>query len=218
MGYIEQTEIIKEYTNFLRNSDILTTTVRGVTTASQNFTTTLTGVETFTLTNASTCKNIRSVVYDGTTLAYKTDYTINIDTGQVTILSVVPTKTVTIQYDYGSDKIFDDYPRQDLTLASYPRIGYGIYGFASKVAGFGNVISSTWRFDIRVYATSKTQADELIDLIRKKNIDAFNSFYAISRVYPGNVLDLGIYETDKGRNKIYVKGIDIIAIENYEIN
>jgi len=218
MAYIEQTEIVKEYLNFLRNSDILTTTVRGVTTATQNFTTAQTGSETFTLTNATNCKNIRSVTYDSTLLTYYTDYTINLDSGTVTILDVVPSKTVTIVYDYGSDKIHSDYPRLDLTLASYPRIAFGVYGFNTTVAGFGNVLRSNWRFDIRVYSPTKKQTDELIDTIRQKNISAYVSLNCANRIFPGSLRDLGMYDTEKGRNKIYVKGIDIMIINQYEIN
>jgi len=218
MGYIEQTKVLAEYLNFLRNSDILTTTVRGVTTTSDTKTTAATGAETFTLTNLGV-KNIRSITYDGSTIYNVKDYTINLDSNQVTLLSVVPGKTVVISYDYGKgDRIYPDYPRTDISISKFPRIGFGIYGFRSEVAGFGNVLKSTWRFDVRVYATSQKQADELTDSIRSKNIAAYVSLNYCNRIYPEATRDLGLMELEKGKDKIYVKGLDIIVINDYEIN
>lgn len=217
MAYIEQDKLIIEFLNFLRNSDIFTTTQRSVTTTSESFTTTLTGAETFTLSKTNT-KNIRSVTYDSTVLVYGKDYDINIDDAKVTINSVVPTKTVVISFDYGTDKIWPDYPRMDLTISSFPRIGFEVYGFKSELAGFGNVLRSNWRFDVRIYGTSAEETITILDTLRQKIISARNSMYYCSYIYPGNVLDLGYFDTEKGKNKIYVKGLDVLSENNYEIN
>ncbi len=217
MGYIEQTKIVAEYLNFLRNSDILTKTVRNVTTKTNTFDTSVNGTETFTLSELG-CKNIRSVTYDDAPMYLHKDYSIDLDKSQVIIPNIKKNKEVTITYDYGNDKIFPDYPRPDLTINSYPRIGFGIYGFRTEVAGFGNVLRSSWRFDVRAYATSSEQADTLIDSLRKINIDAFNKLECVNRIYPLDVRDLDYFETTKGKNKIYVKGIDIMSINSYEIN
>jgi len=106
----------------------------------------------------------------------------------------------------------------DLTISSYPRIAFGVYGMSSEIAGFGNVNRSTWRFDTRIYATSQTQADTLLDNLRSEIIDAQNSMQYCSYIKPTNVLDLGIMELDKGHNKIYVIGLDVSTQLNYEIN
>jgi hypothetical protein len=106
----------------------------------------------------------------------------------------------------------------DISISKFPRIGFGIYGFRSEVAGFGNVLKSTWRFDVRVYATSQKQADELTDSIRSKNIAAYVSLNYCNRIYPEATRDLGLMELEKGKDKIYVKGLDIIVINEYEIN
>lgn len=217
MSYINQRDIVLEYINFLRNSDILSPADRGVSTLTEEFTSTKTGIETFKLTKTD-CKNVRKVEYNSKTLTYLLDYSIDLDSAEVSLNSVVADKLVKITYDHGPDRIHIDYPRQDLSLNSYPRIGFGVYGFNTIYAGFGNVLKSNWRFDIRVYTPNKQQADELIDIIRTKNIDAYVSLNCANRIYPGAVRDLGVYDTDKGRNKIYVKGIDIMAINNYEVN
>lgn len=217
MAYIEQDKLVIEFLNFLRNSDIFTTTQRSVTTTSESFTTTLTGAQTFTLSKTNT-KNIRSVTYDSTVLVYGKDYSINTDDYKVTINSVVPTKNVVISFDYGTDKIWPDYPRMDLTISSFPRIGFEVYGFKSELAGFGNVLRSNWRFDVRIYGTSAEETITILDTLRQKIISARNSMYYCSYIYPGNVLDLGYFDTEKGKNKIYVKGLDVLSENNYEIN
>ena len=218
MSYISQNNILNEFLNLLRNSDILDTTQRNVTTITDSFTSSNTGIETFVL-NKSNAKNIRSVSYDTNSLTYGTDYTIDIDNYSVTLLNVVPGKTIEITYDYGiGDHIYPDYPRLDLTISSFPRIGFGIYGFTSEIAGFGKVLNSAWRFDVRVYAISSKQADTMIDALRKVIIDNYTSLKYCSYIYPGNVKDLGMYDLQKGKNKIYVKGIDVFSSNNYEIN
>lgn len=217
MAYIKQDKLAIEFLNFLRNSNIFTTTQRSVTTTSESFTTSLTGSQTFTLSKTNT-KNIRSVTYDSTVLVYGKDYDINIDDAKVTINSVIPTKTVVISFDYGTDKLWPDYPRMDLTISSFPRIGFEVYGFKSELAGFGNVLRSNWRFDVRIYGTSAEETITILDTLRQKIISARNSLYYCSYIYPGNVLDLGYFDTEKGKNKIYVKGLDVLSENNYEIN
>jgi len=201
MGYIEQTNLVKEYTNFLRNSDILTTTQRSVTTTTENFTTTLTGAETFTLSKANV-KNIRRVTYDGSTISFGTDYDFNIDNATVIISAVIPAKAVVIDYDYGTDRVHPDYPRMDLTISSFPRIHFGK--------------DETTIPCRKSYLPGQT--DTLLDTLRQKVIAGFTSLYYCSYIHPGSVLDLGYYDTEKGKNKVYVKGLDVLSENNYEIN
>ena len=218
MGYISQDNLLNEFVNLLRNEDILSTSQRSVTTTTNSFTSSVTGSETFVL-DKTNAKNIRSVTYDGNTLTYVSDYTFDLDAYSVTLLNVVPGKDVVVSFDYGTgDHVYPDFPRLDLTISSFPRIGFGIYGFTSSLAGFGKVLKSNWRFDVRVYAKSTKQADTMIDALRQTIITNYTNLKYCSYIYPGNVKDLGMYETEKGKNKIYVKGIDVFSSNNYEIN
>jgi hypothetical protein len=217
MGYFNRNNIKNEFLNFLRNSDIFSTTIRGVTTDTDSGTTSETGAETITLANTGV-KNIRAVTYDGDSISLGTDYTIDIDNNQITFLSVVPDKAYTVQYDYGSgDKIYPDYPRTDLVISSYPRLGFDIYGQTTESGGFGNVNVTSFRFDVNLYATSRKSAEGYIDTLRSKIIDAQTDLYYISYMKPINVRTIEPIDI-RGKNKVYMIGFDIESRNNYEIN
>jgi len=114
----------QEIVQLLRNSDVLTTSTRGVTT--QTDTATLTAA-TSTLINRTNVKNIRSLKVGLNTLKYGEDYLIDFDFLDTTIkckitFNTAQTGELEVTYDYGSDKIFSDQPRDDLKIDSYPRI------------------------------------------------------------------------------------------------
>lgn len=113
-----------ELVYLLRNADIFTTTARGVTTVGDTGTFAADSSHLIARTNV---KNLRSVVVGTTTLVYGKDYTIDLDYLDTTIkckitFTTAQTGDYTITYDYGTDKIWTDYPRDDLSLSSYPRI------------------------------------------------------------------------------------------------
>lgn len=128
-----------ELCHLLRNSDILTTSVRGVTTASQTFTATA-GQTVFTLTNTK-AKNIRSLTVQSVAKTYIKDYTVAWDTSVITLgTGATLNDSVVVSYDYGtSDKIYPDYPRDDLTLTSYPRVGIELTSINTEPLGLGGM-------------------------------------------------------------------------------
>lgn len=116
----------KELVNVLRNSDIITTAIRGVTTATDTFTATASQTA-FTLSQTG-IHNVRSVTVQSVTKKYITEYTFT-TAGVVTLATGATVgNTVVIVYDYGSsgDKIFPDWPRDDIKLFSFPRVSIGI--------------------------------------------------------------------------------------------
>lgn len=135
--------IREEVTQLLRNSDIFTTTVRGVTTKTDTFTAT-SGQTQFTLTQTAV-KNVRSLSVASVSKIYLTDYTVNWATGVVTLLvGATVGDVVVIQYDYGTgEKIYPDYPRSDLTLNSFPRIGMEIISSTTTPFGLGGMTHIT---------------------------------------------------------------------------
>ena len=117
--------IKQEQVVFLRNQNILSTTVRGVTTASA--TGTLSGTVTITIARTNV-KNIRSVTVASVAKYLGTDYTVDYDhaSGCVITFGSNQTGAYAVSHDYGSDKIYPDFPRDDLTIDSYPRIAVDI--------------------------------------------------------------------------------------------
>ena len=122
----------------LRNSDVLTVTIRGVTTVTEN-STGLLGQTTITPAH-STLKNVRSLTIDAVNKYFINDFTINFKTGVITLLSALSGgEAIVLNYDYGSDKIFPDLIRDNLTLESFPRIGIKTVSMNSEPLGLGGV-------------------------------------------------------------------------------
>jgi len=218
MGYINTNNIINEFLNFLRNSDILSISTRGVTTVTDSHTA-AGGAETFTLDHTNV-KNVRWVKDNGVALVYGTDYTLDLDSAEVIVSKVLTLgHTITISNDYGTgDHIYPDFARPDLSIGSFPRIGFGIYGMTTEKGGFGNVNRSNWRFQVNIYGTSEKTTNQYMDTLRGKIIAAQTTLYYLNYMYPKNRLDLGMMDTNKGKNKIYVLGLDVESRNNYEIN
>lgn len=106
----------------LKNGNLLSTSVRGVTTTTDNFTAT-SSQTVFTLAHTPV-RNIRSLTINSVSKTYLRHYTVNFTTGAVTLLTgATLNDPVAIQYDYGgTEKIFTDWPRDDITLSSFPRV------------------------------------------------------------------------------------------------
>ncbi len=169
-----------EWVNFLRNSDILTTTQRGVTTYSD--TGTFAGDSTYTLVNSPTlAKNVRSVIVGGITLIYGEEYQVNFETGLITFTSA-QTGDYTISYDSGPrDSIYPDFPRDNLEINSYPRIAVDFSGIPSSPFGIGGSIDiSSPSIEILIYADKTEDIDNFTQSI-KDNLKTNAKLFHYSR-------------------------------------
>ncbi len=184
--------IIKtELENFIRNSDVLTITQRGVTTSTD--TGTFAGDSTYTLaTNPTLVKNVRSVTR-GTLLTYGEDYTVNFVTGVISF-TVAQTGSYTIIYDQGSgDSIYTDFPRDDLSISSYPRIAIDFSGIPADAFGIGgNELISNPRIVIVIYADNVTNIDTYTQTIKddmKTNSKLFYYFRYTKLTFIGPIIE-----------------------------
>ena len=215
MGYINIKNIKTELINFLRNQDIFSTTTRGVTTSTD--TGTFDEESNYTLeTNPTKVKNVRSITVASTLLNYGSGYTINFETGVITFTSA-QTGAYIIVYDQGTtDKIYPDYPRDDLTINSFPRINIDLLSIGSEVLGLGNENVSGILFTIIVYAAKQTDIIIYIDSIRKAFIDSHKSFYYLTKIKPSAVGPLIPSENEK--SQIMQQNIDFESPFNFEVN
>ena len=152
MTYTKPT-LKNEMINFLRNSDVFTIAERGVTTKTD--TGTFTTETTYTVSTSPTkLKNIRSV-FVGTTLKYGRDYSFSFETGVISFVSA-QNGAYTIIYDYGNtEKIYPDFPRDDLQLSSYPRLAVDIIDKIEDVFGVGgDLFIADTLFTIVLYSES----------------------------------------------------------------
>ncbi len=215
---------------FLRNSDILSTAQRGVTTISNVFT--ATGAQTvFTLSN-SVARNIRYVSVDGAQKSAYVDYTpdYKVISSTVTFLAGMSGgELVDIGFDYSArlaEKIFPDYPEIQYLPSAIPRIGFEIIAQRSKPIGIGD---TNWLSDalisIKVYDSNLKNIDNFITTIREKVKAAQLSFFhfpivTISNAGPPLLHDIITKQQAGGKTrlsgKVFEKAIDLIAKFNYE--
>lgn len=207
-----------ELVYLLRNNNVLTKTQRSVTT--QTDTATLVGA-TSHLINRTNVKNIRSVKVGLTTLSYGTDYTIDLDyddsgTTKCKITFVTAqTGELEVSYDYGSDKIFGDYPRDDLKLDSYPRIAVDLISKSTDAFGIGgNTFISDTLVTIVVYSKSIDQIETFLSTIEGLLRTNAKSFYYAPFVKP---IGRGPLIKPGDRNDIILhKNVDCMAMFSVE--
>ena len=185
------TNIKTELINSIRSADILTISQRGVTTSTD--TGTFAGDSTYTLaTNPTLVKNIRSVTR-GTLLDYGTDYTLNFVTGVISF-TVAQTGSYTIIYDQGSgDSIHPDFPRDDLSISSYPRIAVDFSGIPTDAFGIGGTdLISSPRIAIVIYANNVNNIDAYTQSIKdymKTNAKSFFYLRYIKLTFIGPIIE-----------------------------
>ena len=201
-------QIKNEQIQFLRNQDVFSTTIRGVTTRED--TGTFDAAETHTLANAPTIvKNVRSVTR-GTVLVYGTDYTVNFLTGVISF-TTAQTGTYTISYDTGPDRIFPDFPRNDLTISSFPRIALDILNVGMDNFGIGgSQFISNVAFTIVVYDDNSNDLDGYIQTIKDLYVNNASSFYYLKFIKP-TLIGPTINSADK-KDEIMQKNIDILGM------
>ena len=221
MANLSRYDVLTELTQFLRNQDVLTVAVRGVTTTTE--TGTFASDSTHLIADTQ-IKNIRSITR-GTLLALGTDYTYDTDFDdsgtkktKITFTSA-QTGAYTIIYDTGPDKIFPDFPKDNLSISSYPRIAVDLINMGSEDLGFGNqqVASSTdIFFTVVVYANKTKTVNQTLDTIRDALLTAQRSFVNLSIITP---TDSGpMINDDTTKNEIVHANMDYVSQLNVEKN
>ncbi len=217
-------DVKTEFVVFLRNSDILSTTQRGVTTTSNVFTSTASQT-VFTISNNVT-RNIRYVTIDGVAQdAYK-DYTPDYKSADSTItfktgVSINALVDVGLDYSSGAiEKVWADYPELQYLPSSVPRIGFDITGFRTQVLSIGD---SNWFSDalvtVKAYDSNLKNIDNFISTIRSSVKSAQLDFYHFQTVRPKNIgppLLHDIVSKTKLSGKVFEKSIDLLARWNFE--
>ena len=142
MANISIIRIKEELLNLFRNSDLISKTVRGVATKTDNFS--VTSTVSFLELSEDPVKNIRSVTKNSTLLEYGKDYNLNLYGKDSTLakrvnftVDLVNTDDIDIEFDYTNitdtkfgtpvgDRVYADFPQKFVTSSKYPRIGFEI--------------------------------------------------------------------------------------------
>lgn len=221
MTIFDQATVLEEVTVALRNADILTTTQRSVTTTSA--TGTLSSA-TSLLINSSSVKNVRSVTVATVVLSFGSDYTVDYDYNDAgtykckITFSTAQSGAYSVSYDYGTDKIFYDYPRSDLKLSSFPRIAVGFIDVSSEVGGMGNVNLNRYDLSVVVYDSDPDAIRAYIKSIRTWVVNNQNSLYYLKVIKPVLVGPLVPSNFEKLYDKVFQQNLDFTSRFNLEKN
>jgi len=175
---IDVLKIREELEVFLRNADVMSVVRRGVSTYVDVFTA-YAGQTTFTLTKPGV-KNIRLVKKNGTPILRYVQYTPDYHEGKIVLSTPASVgNTIEITYDAGvGDKIYSDLPRLDISLDSYPRVGFDDISHANTEQALGgSLIRTDILISLIVYAATKEECLEIWQSCRDAILANKKSFH-----------------------------------------
>lgn len=175
MAEINHLQIKEELLNRIRNSDVISTTLRGVTTTSNTFSGNGTLTE-FTLSNTG-IKNVRSVIVGGVTLTALVDYTYSLtedaDTNKIITFTNAPvsgTDNIVISYDYSAsgDRIYDDFSMYTIKSEDkFPRIAFDIISESTRDKALrGGIYQSTLQLQFSVFGRGRNETETILTNLR----------------------------------------------------
>jgi len=200
----------QEQVDFLRNNDVFSTTIRGVTTASA--TGTLSGTKVITI-NRVNVKNIRSITVAAVSKVLGTDWTADYKHANGCVITFGENQTgdYIVSHDYGKDKIFPDFPRDDLDINSFPRIAVDILNVSTDAFGIGgSQFISNVALTIVVYDDDSDDLDSYIQTIKDLYVSNAKNFYYLKFVKP-TLIGPTINSPDK-KDEIMQKNIDLLGM------
>jgi len=215
-NYIDEKKVRNEMAVFLKNQDVLSTTERGVTAVVDESLGTLSSAS-FSYIAKANVRNIRNIKVGGTTLTPGTDYTVDyyfLDTTRKCRIdyTVAQTGVATVTYDWGTtEKIYPNFPRTDMTLASYPRVGLEVIDIDTIPYGYGNVNNSVIDISFTVVDDSKDNIIDIMNSIREAIVANQSSFYNVKLVKPRRTGPVVPIKDSKIKNKLFSKSFDVRA-------
>jgi len=223
MATINEKHIRDEIAVFLKNQDLLSVSTRGVTTVTNESLGTL-DADTFSYIAKSNIRNIRNVIVGGTTLTFGVDFTVDyyyLDTTRKCRIdyTVAQTGVATVSYDWGAtEKIYPNFPRTDMTLASYPRIGLEVIDIDSEPYGFNNVNNSNIDISFTVMDDSKDNITDIVTSIRTAIVNNQSGLYYLKLVKPRRTGPVVPVKDGKAKDKLFSKSFDVRGYFNIENN
>jgi hypothetical protein len=210
---INHRQVVFEVLYYLRNSDVFSTTVRGVVTGTD--TGTFTSASSYTLTHTN-AKNIRSLSVASVPLKYGRDYTLA--DGGIISFTTAQSGAYSISYDYGNtDKIFPDLPQNLSALDDFPRIGLQWLGSNTQPGGFGSVDVSDLDVSVVVYAFGTQAMNDYLSTLRTKFRQDKSNFWFLGAFV--QILSVGpviLEDKQVGRDKLMHQNIDVRGRLRYE--
>ena len=219
---ISKLNIKKEIVNELRSADLISTSIRGVTTTTEEFNGD--GAETtFTLTGTGLgnggIKNIRTVTIGGVSQAFGTDWIMSDDFSDI-VFTTAPasgTNNVDITYDYSTDgdRIYPDYALTVVSTNDFPRIGFDIISTSTSLKALRGAITQTnMLLSFVSYGVGATSAEILADSVRSFLNTKKNSWFYLNALFATS--EGPIIPATQANNKIYQRNVDFSAPFEFE--
>ena len=221
MSSLDLNEFTEEFTVFLRNANIFSVIERSVTTVTDEFDGNNSDVD-FQI-NRTNVKNVRSVTVGGSLQSFGTDYLVDYSDGNgkttITFSTAPPngTDNVDITYDSGFDKIYPDFPRSDLKLSSFPRIGWDIISEESReghLGGGSNIVDRG--VSITVLEVSKEALRTRLKSVKDALLSNQKSFFYIKYITYIGMGPLLLPPFEKTKNKIFQRNTDFLIPLEFE--
>ena len=219
---ISKRDIKKELTNYLRNSDIISPTDRGVTQFTENFSGD--GIQTdFVLTGTGVgnggIKNIRTVTVDSVALTFGTDWVMSDDFQTITFTTApaIGVDNVEIEHDYSAtgDKIYPDFNKVITENSTFPIIGFDILATISEgISLGGSAFRSTLQISFVGYERGANASDDLIEEIRDKLFQNRLNWFYLNYLRPDN--EGPLLKVDGTNDKIFQRNTDWEAAFEFE--
>lgn len=202
-GKLIPKKLKEEILVFIRNQNIISVAERGVATIVESFNGT--GAQfSFDISNIN-IKNVRSITVDGAIQAYGDDYDVDYrdaNPGRITFIVAPPVgvNNVVITYDYGDgDKLFPDWPREDLSILSYPRIGFDIRVETGRLCIGANAPRwSEVNVIFKIYSKDLKTVESMVADIRDAFVTNAQTFYYFSFITPKRISEMEIKANRKG--------------------
>jgi len=219
---IDYKQIKEELLNRIRNADVLTISERGVTTTTDSFNGD--NIQTqFTLTNSG-IKNIREVRVDTNIQTPLVDYTYTLtetDENNKVITFTTPPGVgilnVEIDYDYSSsgDKIYDDFPLAEISIDSYPRIGFEIISDNTTLESFNRQLYQTeLLISFQAFGVGRNATEDILSNLRQHLMDNRNNLVRLTYIEPRGRSRILSVESTNG--KIFKRTTDFAAPFEFE--
>ena len=143
--------------------------------------------------------------------------TLNIWTQQSCNITFTTAQTgnMVIIYDYGADKIWGDFPRDDLQIDSYPRIAIDVISKKTDSIDLGglNFLSDSWLTCV-IYSDNLDYIESHLNTIEKLMMTKGHSFYFIKFVKP--IGQGPVIKSDNRNQTILHKNVDFMG--QFELN
>ena len=216
---INHLQIKEELLNRIRSADIISTTLRGVTTATETFSGN--GVlTTFTLAQSG-IKNIRTVSISSVTKTALVDYTYTLTetdaTNKVINFEVAPasgTNNISISYDYSSsgDLIYDDFSMYTIKSEDkFPRIAFDIISESTRDKALqGAIYQSTLQLQFSIFGRGKNETENIVTSLRDFLVTNKLSFQRVNYLATRGVSRMDVW-LDGDTFKIFKKSLQFSA-------